>query len=123
MNGDVDLIEGGQPRASQAAADYVRPTWDSIGSLVIERHFFDNDQRLGVHSTGRRARGRGVASAQAGRVAPRGIVVTASVPCSRFPNELPNVSNPAEVPQFVGVQDGADRLHPTVRYVEREDVD
>ena len=80
-------------------------------------------QRSGGHASGRRARGRGVASAEAGRVAPRGVVVTASVPCSRFPNELPNVSNPAEVPQFVGVQDGADRLHSTVRNVEREDVD
>jgi dihydrofolate reductase len=40
-NGDVALDEGGRARVSQASADYVRPTWDSIGSLVIGRHVFD----------------------------------------------------------------------------------
>jgi dihydrofolate reductase len=40
-NGDVELVEGGSLRVSQASADYVRPTWDSIGSMVIGRHLFD----------------------------------------------------------------------------------
>ena len=40
-NGDVDLVEGGPLRVSQTSADYVRPTWDSIGSMVIGRHLFD----------------------------------------------------------------------------------
>ena len=40
-NGDVALDEDGRARVSQASADYVRPTWDSIGSLVIGRHVFD----------------------------------------------------------------------------------
>ena len=33
-NGDTDLTEGGEATVSQASADYVRPTWDSIGSMV-----------------------------------------------------------------------------------------
>jgi dihydrofolate reductase len=40
-NGDVELDQGGRARVSQASADYIRPTWDSIGSLVIGRHVFD----------------------------------------------------------------------------------
>jgi hypothetical protein len=40
-NGDTELAEGGEAKVSQASADYVRPTWDSIGSMVIGRHLFD----------------------------------------------------------------------------------
>jgi hypothetical protein len=40
-NGDTELTEGGEAKVSQASADYVRPTWDSIGSMVIGRHLFD----------------------------------------------------------------------------------
>jgi dihydrofolate reductase len=40
-NGDVELDQGGQARVSKASADYIRPTWDSIGSMVIGRHLFD----------------------------------------------------------------------------------
>ncbi len=43
-----------------------------------------------------------------------------SVPCSGLANESPKVRNRPEVPQFVGVQDPADRLHTTVRDVQRE---
>src|SRR5215204_2027557 len=41
FNGDVELVEGGSFKASQASVDYVRPTWDSIGSMVIGRRLFD----------------------------------------------------------------------------------
>ena len=40
-NGDTELSEGGEFKVSQVSADYVRPTWDSIGSMVIGRHLFD----------------------------------------------------------------------------------
>jgi dihydrofolate reductase len=40
-NGDAELVDGGPFKVSQASADYVRPTWDSIGSTVIGRHLFD----------------------------------------------------------------------------------
>jgi hypothetical protein len=40
-NGDTELTEGGEFKVSQVSADYVRPTWDSIGSMVIGRHLFD----------------------------------------------------------------------------------
>jgi dihydrofolate reductase len=40
-NGDVELIEGGTIKVSQASAGYVRPMWASIGSMVIGRHLFD----------------------------------------------------------------------------------
>ena len=38
FNGDLELVDGGPFKVSQASADYVRPTWDSIGSMVIGRH-------------------------------------------------------------------------------------
>jgi len=43
FNGDVELLEtaGGTMKISQASATYVRPMWDSIGSMVIGRHLFD----------------------------------------------------------------------------------
>ena len=40
-NGAVEIVEGGPFRVSQASADYVRPMWASIGSMVIGRHLFD----------------------------------------------------------------------------------
>jgi len=36
-NGDTELVDGGSFKVSQASADYVRPTWDAIGSMVIGR--------------------------------------------------------------------------------------
>lgn len=48
FNGDRPLIAGemadpapGGMKISQASFDYVRPTWDAMGSLVIGRHLFD----------------------------------------------------------------------------------
>jgi dihydrofolate reductase len=40
-NGDVELAENSPARVSQASAEYVRPTWEGIGTLVIGRHLFD----------------------------------------------------------------------------------
>jgi dihydrofolate reductase len=40
-NGEVPLTEDGGLRLSRASFDYVRPMWDSIGSMVIGRHLFD----------------------------------------------------------------------------------
>ena len=40
-NGDVEIVENGPFRVSQASADYVRPMWASIRSMVIGRHLFD----------------------------------------------------------------------------------
>jgi hypothetical protein len=34
-------VEGGELLVSRVSADYVRPTWEGIGSLVIGRHLFD----------------------------------------------------------------------------------
>jgi dihydrofolate reductase len=39
-NGDTPLGEGGA-MVSRVSAEYVQPTWDSIGSMVIGRHLFD----------------------------------------------------------------------------------
>ena len=48
FNGDVPLIPGemddpfpGGMKISKASYDYIRPTWDAIGSMVIGRHLFD----------------------------------------------------------------------------------
>jgi dihydrofolate reductase len=41
FNGDTPLSDDGQFRLTQRSADYVRPTWDSIGAMVIGRHLFD----------------------------------------------------------------------------------
>ena len=41
FNGDTALTEGGGFKISRASAEYVRPMWDSIGSMVIGRHLFD----------------------------------------------------------------------------------
>jgi dihydrofolate reductase len=40
-NGDAELVDGSPFKVSQASADYVRPTWEGIGSMVIGRHLFD----------------------------------------------------------------------------------
>jgi dihydrofolate reductase len=40
-NGDIELVEGGMLKVSQASAGYVRPMWADIGSMVIGRHLFD----------------------------------------------------------------------------------
>lgn len=40
-NGDVPLIEGGGLKTSKVSADYVKPIWARIGSMVIGRHLFD----------------------------------------------------------------------------------
>jgi hypothetical protein len=48
FNGDHPLVAGemdepspGGMRVSKASYDYIRPTWDGIGSMVIGRHLFD----------------------------------------------------------------------------------
>jgi len=41
VNGDVEIIDGGQLKVSQASADYVKTMWAGIGSMVIGRHLFD----------------------------------------------------------------------------------
>src|SRR5918995_1307502 len=48
FNGDHPLTPGemnepspGGLRVSKASYDYIRPTWDAIGSMVIGRHLFD----------------------------------------------------------------------------------
>ena len=80
FNGDHPLVAGemdepapGGMRVSKASYDYIRPTWDAIGSMVIGQHLFDMTNGWEV---GRRrgARGRGVAPAQAGQVAPWGVL-------------------------------------------------
>lgn len=40
-NGEHPLDETGQVRVSKASADYVRPIWAGIGSMVVGRHVFD----------------------------------------------------------------------------------
>jgi dihydrofolate reductase len=40
-NGDVELVEGGPFNVSKMSADYVKPTWEGIGSMVIGRRLFD----------------------------------------------------------------------------------
>jgi dihydrofolate reductase len=41
FNGDLDLVDGGPFKVSPASVGYVRPMWESIGSVVIGRHLFD----------------------------------------------------------------------------------
>ncbi|MBB5079198.1 dihydrofolate reductase family protein [Nonomuraea endophytica] len=40
-NGDTELVDGGTLKASRASAEYVRPIWAGIGSMVIGRRLFD----------------------------------------------------------------------------------
>jgi dihydrofolate reductase len=40
-NGDVEILDGGQIRVSQASAGYVKAMWAGIGSMVIGRRLFD----------------------------------------------------------------------------------
>jgi dihydrofolate reductase len=41
VNGDVEIIDGGAIKVSQASAGYVKAMWAGIGSMVIGRHLFD----------------------------------------------------------------------------------
>ena len=41
VNGDVEILDGGQIKVSRASADYVKTMWAGIGSMVIGRHLFD----------------------------------------------------------------------------------
>lgn len=41
FNGDTPLTDEGGFQVSPASADYVRPVWSGIGSMVIGRHLFD----------------------------------------------------------------------------------
>lgn len=40
-NGDTEIVDGGPFKISKASAEYVRPMWAGIGSMVIGRHLFD----------------------------------------------------------------------------------
>jgi dihydrofolate reductase len=40
-NGDTALTERGGFKVSRVSAEYARPFWDGIGSMVIGRHLFD----------------------------------------------------------------------------------
>ncbi|HYJ68087.1 MAG TPA: dihydrofolate reductase family protein [Nocardioidaceae bacterium] len=40
-NGDTPLTDDGFGKVSRASADYVRPIWANIGSMVVGRHVFD----------------------------------------------------------------------------------
>jgi dihydrofolate reductase len=72
FNGDTALTEGGEFKVSRASAEYVRPMWDSIGSMVIGRHLFDLTN--GWEGTPPAGQHVVVVSHQAGRVAPGGVV-------------------------------------------------
>ena len=39
--GEMDELTPGGIRVSKVSYDYIRPTWDGIGSMVIGRHLFD----------------------------------------------------------------------------------
>jgi dihydrofolate reductase len=41
VNGDVEIVAGGELKVSQASAEYVKTMWAGIGSMVIGRHLFD----------------------------------------------------------------------------------
>jgi dihydrofolate reductase len=41
FNGDTEIVAGGPFKVSARSAEYVRPMWDSIGSMVIGRRLFD----------------------------------------------------------------------------------
>ena len=40
-NGDTELVAGGAMKVSRTSAEYVRPMWAGVGSMVIGRHLFD----------------------------------------------------------------------------------
>ncbi|MFH8734394.1 MULTISPECIES: dihydrofolate reductase family protein [unclassified Streptomyces] len=40
-NGGIEIGSNGTVSMSKVSADYVRPMWESIGTLVIGRHLFD----------------------------------------------------------------------------------
>ena len=41
VNGDVEIIDGGEIKVSQASAGYIKTMWAGRGSMVIGRHLFD----------------------------------------------------------------------------------
>ncbi|MCX4911558.1 dihydrofolate reductase family protein [Streptomyces sp. NBC_00878] len=41
FNGEAELVAGGTMKVSKVSAEYVRPMWAGIGSMVIGRHLFD----------------------------------------------------------------------------------
>jgi dihydrofolate reductase len=41
FNGETEIVQGGPFKVSQVSSEYVKPMWDSIGSMVIGRHLFD----------------------------------------------------------------------------------
>src|SRR4051794_2869017 len=74
FNGDVPLSPDGALKMSQPSFDYVRPAWDDIGCngdrpTPVRRH-----GRLAGTAAGGRSRRGGLASAQAGPLASRGLV-------------------------------------------------
>ncbi|MFC6083781.1 dihydrofolate reductase family protein [Sphaerisporangium aureirubrum] len=40
-NGETELVDGASMKVSRVSAEYVRPIWAAIGSMVIGRHLFD----------------------------------------------------------------------------------
>ena len=71
-NGDLPLIEDGPFKVSKASFDYVEPTWDSIGSMVVGRHLFDiTNGWEGTPPTGKHVV---VCLAEARGLAPTGVV-------------------------------------------------
>jgi len=41
FNGDTDIVDGATFKISRTSAGYVRPMWESIGTIVMGRHLFD----------------------------------------------------------------------------------
>lgn len=41
FNGDTPLNDSGGFSVTRTSAEYVRPTWEAIGAMVIGRHLFD----------------------------------------------------------------------------------
>jgi hypothetical protein len=41
LSGDVPLDESGVLKVSQTSYDYIRPSWDQIGTTIVGRHVFD----------------------------------------------------------------------------------
>jgi len=41
FNGDTPITQGGGFKVSRVSAEYVRPMWESIGTIVLGRNLFD----------------------------------------------------------------------------------
>ena len=65
---------GNDFKVSRASAEYVRPLWESIGTIVMGRHLFDLTYSRGGSAAGGRPCSRGLSPAQARGLAPRGVV-------------------------------------------------